>query len=319
MSKLVSMGELLIDFQSKGSAPLKNTDEFVKKAGGAPANVCVQAERLGCKCAYLSQVGNDAFGEFLIDTLKSEGIDTRFICKNDGYDTSLAFVSFGEGGERQFAFYRKTAADLYFTPEQFDGVEFSKGDAFEFGSVALSTSAARKAHDAVIAKAKEAGALVCFDPNLRFNLWKDRDELKKVVLEYAEYADVVKVGDDELIFLTGEINADVAAKTLMRSGVKMLAVTRGARGAKLYLGDGRTFDCRGFEVKAVDTTGAGDSFFGGLIAELLRLNIDKENILGKFDFQGILEFACKCGSYTTTGYGAIAAMGDREKILKVGK
>lgn len=319
MSKLVSMGELLIDFQSKGSAPLKNTDEFVKKAGGAPANVCVQAERLGCKCVYLSQVGNDAFGEFLIDTLSGEGIDTKFICKNDNYDTSLAFVSFTDGGERQFAFYRKTAADLYFTPEQFGGVEFGADDAFEFGSVALSTSAARAAHDYVIQKAKSAGALVCFDPNLRFNLWKDRDELKRIVLEYAKYADVVKVGDDELIFLTGEINADVAAKTLMKSGVKMLAVTRGALGAKLYLGDGRMFDCRGFEVKAVDTTGAGDSFFGGLIAELLRLNVNKENLLGKFDYQGILEFACKCGSYTTTGYGAIAAMGDREKILKVGK
>ncbi|MDE5562511.1 MAG: carbohydrate kinase [Clostridiales bacterium] len=318
MSKLVCMGELLIDFQSKGSAPLKTTDEFVKKAGGAPANVCVQAKRLGCDGMYLSQVGNDAFGEFLIDTLKNEGINTDYICKNDGYDTSLAFVSFGEGGERQFAFYRKTAADLYFTPKQFSGVAFDKGDMFEFGSVALSTPQARAAHDYVIDKARGAGALVCFDPNLRFNLWNDREELKKVALDYAKKADVVKVGDDELIFLTGDINPDAAAKTFLDRGVKMLTVTRGAHGARLYLNDGRTFDCHGFEVKAVDTTGAGDSFFGGLISELMRLGINKDNIIGNFDYDEILQFACKCGSYTTTNYGAIAAMGDRENILKVG-
>ena len=319
MSKLVCMGELLIDFQSKGTATLKNTDEFVKKAGGAPANVCVQAKRLGCDCMYLSQVGGDAFGEFLIDTLADEGINTEFIRKNNNYDTSLAFVSFGAGGERQFAFYRKTAADLYFTSEQFEEVVFSRGDIFEFGSVALSTEEARTAHDYVIDKAKKAGSLVCFDPNLRFNLWKDRYELKKVVLSYAKAADVMKVGDDELAFITGESDINTGAKAILDVGVKMLAVTRGAHGAKLYLADGRTFDCKGFKVKAVDTTGAGDSFFGGLIAELIRLGAGTNNIVGEFDYDGILEFACKCGSYTTTGYGAIAAMGNRQNILKVGK
>ncbi|MCH5159126.1 MAG: carbohydrate kinase [Clostridiales bacterium] len=319
MSKLVCMGELLIDFQSKGSGTLKNTDEFVKKAGGAPANVCVQAKKLGCEGMYLSQVGNDAFGEFLIDTLKSEGIDTRFICKNSDYDTSLAFVSFGDGGERQFSFYRRTAADLYFTPDQFYGVTLEKGDVLEFGSVALSTKEARRAHDYIIQKAHDSGAVVCFDPNLRFNLWGDRDELKRVVHEYAKKADVIKVGDDELAFLTEIDDTDKAVKVFFGYGVRMVAVTRGAHGAKLYLSDGRSFDCKGFGVKAVDTTGAGDSFFGGLIAEIMRLGISKENIVGSYDYGVIVEFACKCGSYTTTNFGAIAAMGDRNKILKVGE
>ncbi|MCH5160747.1 MAG: carbohydrate kinase [Clostridiales bacterium] len=318
MSKLVCMGELLIDFQSKGSGALKDTDEFVKKAGGAPANVCVQAKRLDCDCMYLSQVGNDAFGEFLIDTLNGEGVDTRFVRKNDRYDTSLAFVSFGAGGERQFAFYRKTAADLYFTPEQFSEVVFDRGDMLEFGSVALSTAESRAAHDYVIDKAKRGGALVCFDPNLRFNLWNDRDELRQVVLDYAGKADVIKAGDDELAFITGQSNADSGAETLLGMGAKMLAMTRGAHGAKLYLSDGKTYDCAGFKVKAVDTTGAGDSFFGGLIAELMRLGVTADNIYN-FDYRDVLEFACKCGSYTTTNYGAIAAMGLRQNIIKVGK
>lgn len=319
MNKLVCMGELLIDFQSKGTAELKNTDEFIKNAGGAPANVCVQAQKLGVDGVYLSQVGSDAFGEYLIDTLKKEGVNTDYIRRSSDYDTSLAFVSFGEGGERQFAFYRRTAADLYFTAEQFDGVEFKKGDVFEFGSVALKTEQARRAHDAVIERARRAGATVCFDPNLRFNLWESREQLKQTVLDYSRKVDVMKVGDDELVFLTGDINSDSAAKIFLDGGVKMLAVTRGSKGARLYLQNGATYDCPGFKVNAVDTTGAGDSFFGGLIAELLRQHMTVCGLIGRYDYDGALAFACKCGSYTTTDYGAIAAMGNRKSINKIGR
>lgn len=111
MSKLYSVGELLIDFQSVGTGSLKDTAQFVKNAGGAPANVCVQAVKLGQSAAYLTMVGNDGFGEFLTETLKREGVDTSYIKSSDKYDTSLAFVSFKDGGEREFSFYRKAAAD----------------------------------------------------------------------------------------------------------------------------------------------------------------------------------------------------------------
>ena len=96
-------------------------------------------------------------------------------------------------------------------------------------------------------------------------------------------------------------------------------MTRGANGAKLYLADGRTFDCGGYNVNTVDTTGAGDSFFGGLIAELLRLGATPYNIVGNLDYSQILEFACKCGAYTTTGFGAIPSMGDRQAVSLVGE
>ena len=158
-----------------------------------------------------------------------------------------------------------------------------------------------------------------FDPNLRFNLWDSADELKRIALEYAAKADVVKVGDDEAVFLTGEHNIDGAAKKLLCGTVKAVAVTRGANGAKLYLADGRTFDCGGYNVNTVDTTGAGDSFFGGLIAELLRLGATPYNIVGNLDYSQILEFACKCGAYTTTGFGAIPSMGDRQAVSLVGE
>lgn len=318
MSKLYSIGELLIDFQSVGTGSLKETSQFVKNAGGAPANVCVQAVKLGQNAVYLTQVGNDGFGEFLIDTLKGEGVDVTYIKKTDKYDTSLAFVSFKEGGEREFSFFRSAAADLYFTPDDFKKVAFMQDDYLEFGSVALKTKTAKDTHISLIERARAAGATICFDPNLRFNLWEDKNELKEVVLQFSEYADVIKVGEDEIEFITG-LTGEAAAKSLFTGTLKVLLVTNGGKGAKIYLADGRKFSCDGFKVKAVDTTGAGDSFFGGFIAGMMENGVTAANALNFGGYDGLLSFACKCGAFTTTGFGAIPAMGNKQTIEKAVK
>ena len=319
MSKLYSIGELLIDFQSEGVASLKDTQRFVKKAGGAPANVCVQAVKLGQQAVYLTKVGNDGFGEFLIESLKKEGVDTTFISKSSEHDTSLAFVSFTEDGEREFSFFRKAAADLFFTSGDFKGVEFHKGDILEFGSVALKTFVARSTHKYLIDKARAGGALVCFDPNLRLNLWEDHEELKQVVKEFARFADVIKVGEDELEFIT-DLKGKEAVDSMFTGNLKILLLTNGGKGAKLYLSDGRTFECRGYKVKTVDTTAAGDSFFGAFIAQLLESGATPENLLtAQFAYMNMLDFACKCGAYTTMSFGAISAMGNKEKVEKAVK
>lgn len=315
MSKLYSIGELLIDFQSVGTKSLKNTDKFIKNAGGATANVCVQAVRLGQEAVYLSKVGNDGFGEFLIDTLKNVGVDTSYISKSAEHETSLAFVSFSENGEREFAFYRSNAADLHFTKEDFEGVSFDCGDVLEFGSVALKSEDAKSTHRFLLEKAKNSGAIICFDPNLRFNLWEDSEVLRRTVLEFAAYADIIKVGEDELEFITGETGED-AVKSMFSCGLKILLVTNGGKGAKAYLKDGRKFSCGGYKVKAVDTTGAGDSFFGAFIAQIMQIKIGEFH---QADIGNMLEFACKCGAYTTTNYGAIPAMGTKEIVDKAVK
>lgn len=315
MGKLYCVGELLIDFQSEGNGSLKETDRFVKKAGGAPANVCVQARKLGCDAVYLTKVGKDGFGDFLAETLEKEGVITSYIKKSGEYNTSLAFVSIRENGERDFSFYRTMTADLYITRDDFKDVEFGSGDVLEFGSVGLATDIAKDTHRYLIEKAEKAGALICFDPNLRFNLWKDREELKSTVKEFAKYADVIKVGKDELEFITGE--SEGGEKDMFRDKLKVLAVTDGGKGAKIVLRDGRDFVCGGYKVKAIDTTGAGDSFFGAMIAGLTDAKATADNLLsGGIDYGKILDFACKCGAYTTTGYGAIPSMGDREAVEK---
>lgn len=300
-------------------ASFKDTSQFERKAGGAPANVCVQATKLGVETAYLTKVGRDGFGDFLIETLKSEGVDASYISQSDEYDTSLAFVSLTKEGEREFVFFRKAAADLHFTADDFKDVEFFEGDALEYGSVALQTEVARNTHRYLIDKAKKAGATVFFDPNLRFNLYKDKEELKRIVKDFACYADVIKVGDDELEFLTG-LDGEEAVKAMFGGNLKLLLVTSGGKGAKLYLCDGRRVSCDGYKVTTVDTTGAGDSFFGAFIAQLISCGAKVGNLLdGGFDYQSMLDFACKCGAYTTMHYGAISAMGNKEKVEKAVK
>ena len=312
MCELYSVGELLIDFQSVGHGSLKETSQFIKNAGGAPANVCVQAVKLGHKAHYLTKVGNDGFGDFLVQTLKDEGVDISFVSKSDEYNTSLAFVSICENGERDFSFYRTMTADLYFTEEDFKDVKFSAGDYFEFGSVALATDVARNTHKYLLERAKKAGSVICFDPNLRFNLWKDKQELKDVVMQFAAYADVVKVGKDELEFLTGRPDGE---GDLFALGVKVVAITDGSKGATVSLSDGRKYECGGYKVKAVDATGAGDSFFGAFISGLMDEGATRDSLLAQgTDYGAILDFACKCGAYTATRYGAIPAMGNRENV-----
>ena len=128
-----------------------------------------------------------------------------------------------------------------------------------------------------------------------------------------------QAGADELEFLCG-LPVEEAVKIMFGGKLKMLFVTDGGKGAKLYLADGRSYSCEGYKVNTIDTTGAGDSFFGGAIAQIMRLNLSADNLVnGKTDYGKILDFACKCGAYTTTGYGAIPAMGDRENIEKAVK
>ena len=315
MNKLYAIGELLIDFQSVGTGSLKQTERFMKKAGGAPANVCAQAVRLGPDACYLTKVGDDGFGDFLIQALKDVGIETKYIQKDPNANTSLAFVSFQENGEREFSFYRTKTADLSFQSQDFAGVTFAKDDLLEFGSVALQSEENRAVHRELIAKAKQSGAIIAFDPNLRLNLWKDHEELRRVVKEFAGLADIMKIGKDEAEWVYEKKGEDLLS-FLQKGPWKILLLTDGSKGATLYA-NAHSYHCPGYRVKAIDTTGAGDSFFGAFLGMLLREGLKKEGLLDFQGYQKLLNFACKAGAYTTTQYGAIQIMGNLETIERM--
>ena len=208
---LFSIGEALIDMiPSRVGCSFDEVPAFSPRVGGAPANVCAAVARLGGRSALLSQLGDDPFGHKIARALAECGVELSHLEFTGKASTALAFVSLAENGERTFSFCRKPSADLLYAPEQIDPGWFSQAFALHFCSVALVESPMREAHKTAIAAARSAGTIIDFDPNLRFPLWPDRDALRRTVLEFLPLADVVKISDEELEFLTGTSDIEAA-------------------------------------------------------------------------------------------------------------
>ncbi|MFB3164892.1 carbohydrate kinase [Neobacillus sp. 179-J 1A1 HS] len=319
MGKLFSIGEVLIDFipLQKGVA-LKDVLAFERAPGGAPANVAAAVAKYGQEAAMISKLGNDAFGDFLVEKLVEAGVETDKIYRTNDANTALAFVSLKENGERDFSFYRNPSADLLLSKEEIEPTWFQAGDILHFCSVDLVESPMKQAHKKVIAAVSAAGGLVSFDPNVRLPLWENPEDCRKAILEFLPAADIVKVSDEELSFITGIQDESDAIKSLFVGNVKAVVYTKGAAGADLILRN-QTFESSGYAVEAVDTTGAGDAFIGGFLYQLLELHANPENIEEVLrDHQaGILQFANASGALTTTGKGAISALPTKDEVEKL--
>ena len=234
-STLFSIGEALIDMiPSRVVCSFDEVPSFSPRTGGAPANVCAAFARLGGKSAFLSQLGDDPFGHKIARELEACGIDLSHLAFTDKASTALAFVSLEEDGSRTFSFYRKPSADLLYSPEQIDPAWFADAFALHFCSVSLVDSPMRYAHLAAIAAAREAGAIVSFDPNLRFPLWPDRDMLRGTVLQFLPLSNILKISDEELEFLTGTADIEAALPQLFVGDVQLVVYTCGSSGAHAY-------------------------------------------------------------------------------------
>lgn len=276
---VVAMGELLIDFVSVATgASIKDSPGFTKAPGGAPANVAVGVRRLGHTSGFIGKVGNDDFGLFLGETLAREGVDTRGVKYEDRARTMLAFVSLRPDGEREFMFYRHPSADMLLEPSEIDAGLLGEARVFHHGSISLITEPSRSATLAAVEAARAAGALVSYDPNLRLRLWPTSDEARTTILAAANSADIIKVSEEELAFLTGTDGMAEGVRKL-RNLVRpecAIVVTRGRWGCALDLAEGEGcsgglwLEVPGFDVRAVDTTGAGDAFVAGLLVGLIE-------------------------------------------------
>ena len=266
--KLYAIGEALIDFIPQESGrPMKDVLGFCPKVGGAPANVCGAFTRLGGKSEMITQLGDDPFGNKIEEALEENGIGTSHVLRTKEANTSLAFVALKEDGNREFSFYRKPGADMLFSKEKVEADWFKDAYALHFCSVSLGDFPMKKAHKKAIEAATEAGAIISFDPNLRFALWENLEDLKKAVLEFLPLAHVLKLSDEELYFLTGEDSIEAAKEKLFVGNVHLLIYTRGADGAECYTKKANA-QSKGKKVKAVDTTGAGDAFIGSFLYQL---------------------------------------------------
>lgn len=306
MKTVVAIGELLIDFvpQQKGCA-LDEVVQFERVAGGAPANVATAVARLGGHSRMVSQVGEDAFGTHILKVLNAANVDTSSVFRTNRANTALAFVSLDKTGNREFSFYRNPSADLFLDETQIAPEMFENCAALHFCSVDLVDWPVRQAHVRAIELAKQAGAFLSFDPNVRLPLWSSPADCQAAIREFLPYADLVKLSDDEIEFVTGCADEREAAEKLFAGGAKMVVVTRGASGSAVYTPKASA-ETETITVPVTDTTGAGDSFIGSFLYQLTRdgVTADTLSALPESRLAAYLRFSARCASLTVQRKGA---------------
>ncbi|ARK29831.1 carbohydrate kinase family protein [Halalkalibacter krulwichiae] len=309
MYDIVSLGELLID--------LIPHDDFTQeqfayeaKVGGAPVNVLSGLAKWGHSSAYIAKVGNDAFGRYLKEKIERADIDANHIKVDSKAPTTVAVVTLDERGERTFDFIRNPGADQLLTKDEIDYSLIRRTKIFHFGTLSLTHHPSREATLEVIKYAKEQSKLISFDPNYRPLLWEDQDDAKRMILEGLQWADLVKISDEEVEFLTNDKEVVSAAEQLARKyQIPMLFVTKGKEGAAVICNGHLLFE-KGRTVQPVDTTGAGDAFMASVLHQFLVK--DKPiSAITKEDLADMLQFANDAASMSTMkkgGFGVVPAI-----------
>ncbi|MBS5144121.1 MAG: carbohydrate kinase [Butyricicoccus pullicaecorum] len=264
---IAAFGEILIDFTAQG-CNAEGQVLYARNAGGAPANVAVAAAKLGAHTTFIGKAGKDMHGEFLQEILKNERVDTKGLLLDERYFTTLAFVNINQAGERTFSFARKPGADTKIRREEIDTALLDNARIFHVGSLSLTDEPARDTTFYAVKRAKDSGSLISYDPNYRASLWENEQTAKKHMRSMLPYVDLMKISEEETGLLTDCGDVQEAAKALYVQGVSVVVVTLGGKGAYVYGKAGGRM-VAGFPVTHLaDTTGAGDSFWGGFLYKI---------------------------------------------------
>ena len=290
---IVTIGEVLIDLTQTGKDE-RGIPQFAANPGGAPANLAVAAARLGAQTAFIGKVGADAFGRYLKEVLAENKVDV----------SGMAVVSVDAAGERDFSFYRSANADVMLCKEDISDEALKAAKIVHFGSVSLTADPSRTATLDAAARAKKLGATITYDPNYRANLWKNKEDAIAQMKAPLPLVDILKVSDEELPLLTGTTDCAEGTAQLAQNGIRLIFVTLGANGVFYRFGD-KTGHVAGVPCKVGDTNGAGDTFFGAALSKLCKEELDTLTV---DKLEGILAFANKAASITTSRHGAIPAM-----------
>ena len=314
---IVCFGEALIDFHSEGGDEFGFPRSFVPYAGGAPANVAVAVARLGGEAAFAGMLGNDLFGDFLLNSLQRAGVDTHGVARTSEANTALAFVALDAKGERSFSFYRPPSADLLFRPEHFNDDCFGDAAVFHVCSNSMTDPQLAETTREGMRRARAAGALVSFDLNLRPALWPHDVEPRALLWPALELADVVKLSAEEFAWLAVD-GEDVTLERLWTGHARLLVVTDGPNLLRWFHPDANG-ELPVYAVPAVDTTAAGDAFVGGLLCQLAALDATPDRLDRLVTelprLHSGLRFAAACGALTVTRQGSFSAMPDEAEVL----
>ncbi|SHJ10163.1 fructokinase [Clostridium amylolyticum] len=318
MDKVLCIGELLIDFIcSDFDVDLRQGVNFIKKAGGAPANVAAAISKLGGEAQFAGKVGADVFGEFLKNTLEESGVDASMLILDPRYKTTLAFVSLQSNGERDFIFNR--GADEEFSYEELNKEEMLNAKIIHFGSAtALLGGTSKECYIKAMKSAKDNNIFISFDPNYRVDLWKGKeDDFREISKSCLGYSDFVKVSDEEIKLISEEEDLSKAIKIFHELGAKVVAVTLGKDGT--LISNGNDIEkVPSIKVTSIDSTGAGDAFVGAVLYKLLSMDNPK-NIIDNFEaLKDIIAFANTVGAIVCTKLGAIAALPTLDEVINIG-
>ena len=312
---VVALGELLVDFTRNGLSDQGNP-LFEANPGGAPANVLAMLQKLGKKTAFIGKVGQDGFGNMLADTVREAGVEVRALVRDAEIPTTLAIVNTFPNGDRDFSFYRKPGADLLLREEELDEELLRGCRIFHFGTLSLTDEPCRSATIRALNIAREAGASISFDPNWRPPLWSSEDAAREQISWGLGQCDVLKIADNELLFMTGEEDFDRGAAILKKQypNIRLLNVTAGGDGSHSYYGGMQVFEPACSLGGVIETTGAGDTFCACVLNYVLDHGLDG---LTESNLREMLRFANTAAYIVTTRKGAIRSMPEPEEVYAI--
>lgn len=303
------MGESLIDMIPTGA----DNAAYLAKAGGAPANVCACISRLGGEGFYLGKLSTDGFSDLIFEKMTRGGVRTDMVLRDGRYKTAIALVTL-KNGDREFSFYRHDTADLMLDEKEITDDMLKGTSILHFCSVGLVESPSKYAHIKAIKSARNGGALISFDVNLRLGLYESPEKCKETVLSFLPYADIIKVTDEELRFLTDENREkEGVGKLFDMTSAKIVFVTKGADGAAVYDRKLSSIFEAAADVAVVDTTGAGDCFIGSML-----YNIAEHGFYANAqDYKDYLHFATVACGLVIGKKGAMEAMPSLDEVKKL--
>lgn len=308
---VVALGELLIDFTENGMSAQGNP-VFEANPGGAPCNVLSMLAKLGHKVSFIGKVGNDMFGTQLEKAIAEVGIDTSGLLKDRDVNTTLAFVHTLEGGDRDFSFYRKPGADMMLTVDDLNVDMIRDCKIFHFGTLSMTAEGCREATKKAIELAKEAGAIISFDPNLREPLWDSLENAKEQTAYGISQCDILKISDNEIQWFTGEEDYEAGVRILQEKyDVKLILVSLGRDGSMAYSGSNKAVVPAVLREDTIETTGAGDCFGACVLHQVLEKGMRDYEVA---ELEEMLKFANTAASIVTTRKGALRVMPTMEEV-----
>lgn len=310
---VTAIGELLIDFTENGFSAQGNP-LFEANPGGAPCNVLAMLSKLGYKTAFVGKVGNDIFGRQLKKAIEEVGIEKRFLLTDEMIHTTLAIVHTAEDGDRDFSFYRNPGADMMFTENEVPEELIQSSRILHFGTLSMTHEGVRAATQKAVQIAKESDSIISFDPNLRPSLWKSMEEAREQVLWGLGNCDILKISDNEIIWLTGKKDYTEGVNWICEQyQIPLIFVSMGKDGSRAYY-KGNMTEARAFlNPNTIETTGAGDTFMGCVLGAILEKGLSH---LTEKDLYEMLVFANSSASIVTTRKGALRVMPDKEEVLE---